>query len=70
MNNLHYLRGLVSFYDESVEEGDFDPRFTFDEFVRNEWEKRTELVEGWSDEDVSPYKDTLSYYAGKVLGVL
>ena len=66
MSKLFYLQQLVSYYDEMVDEGVFSPPFTFDEFVSNEWEKREELVEGWSDK--SPDKDSLSYYSGVLLG--
>ena len=66
MTNLFYLQQLVSYYDEMVEEGAFVPPFTFDEFVRNEWEKREEIYIGWDDQN--PDKDTLAYYAGIILG--
>ena len=52
MTKLDYLRELVSYYDEMVEEGSFSPPFTFAELVSNEWEKRDELVEGWSDDNM------------------
>ena len=61
---LFYLQLLVSYYDEMIEEGVFTSPFTFDEFVRNEWEKREELCE-WNEEN--PDKNTYSYMCGVLL---
>tara|TARA_R110002012_G_scaffold287649_1_gene480090 strand:+ start:365 stop:559 length:195 start_codon:yes stop_codon:yes gene_type:complete len=62
MSKLFYLQALESYYNEM----EWNCEWRFSDFVENEWEKRDELVEGWSDKN--PDKDSLSYYAGVLLG--
>ena len=62
MSKLFYLQCLESYYNEM----EWDCDWTFSDFVENEWNRRKDLVEGWDEEN--PDKDSLSYYAGVLLG--